>query len=184
MPRLFTGLELPPDLAVGLNLMKGGVPGARWIDTDAFHITLRFVGDVSDDIADELDRALSSLRFDPFEIRLKGAGYFGGTRPRTLIVKVAASDALERLQSAQERTCQMIGLQPEARNFTPHVTLARLKNPPLDALNQFISRQSMYASRTFEVTRFVLFSARPGRGGGPYVQERTYDLGCGDNMIG
>ncbi|MDH3742555.1 MAG: RNA 2',3'-cyclic phosphodiesterase [Hyphomicrobiales bacterium] len=176
MPRLFTGLELPPDLAVGLELMKGGIPGARWIDTDAFHITLRFVGDVSDDIADDLDRELSGLRLDPFELRLKGAGYFGGTKPRTLFMKVAASDALERLHNAHERTCQIIGLQPEARNFTPHVTLARLKNPPLDALNDFVSRQSMYASRAFEVTRFVLFSARPGRGGGPYVHERTYDL--------
>ena len=176
MPRLFTGLELPHDIALGLELMKGGIPGARWIDPDALHITLRFVGDVSDDIADDLDHGLSSLRFDPFELHLNGAGYFGGTKPRALFMKVASHDALERLQAANERTCQIIGLPAETRNFTPHVTLARLKNPPLDALNDFVSRQSMHASRTYEVTRFVLFSARPGRGGGPYVHERTYDL--------
>lgn len=176
MPRLFTGLELPQDITLGLELMKGGIPGARWIEPAAFHITLRFVGDVSDELADDLDRALSGLHFEPFDLQLKGTGYFGGNKPRALFVKLPASEVLERLQAAHERTCQIVGLPPEARKFTPHVTLARLKNPPLDAVNEFVSRQSMYASREFEVTRFVLFSARPGRGGGPYVVEQTYDL--------
>lgn len=176
MPRLFTGLELPQDIALGLELMKGGVPGARWIDTAAFHITLRFVGDVSEEVADDLDRALSSLHIEPFGLQLKGAGYFSGNRPRALFMKVTANETLERLQATHERMCQMVGLSPEAKKFTPHVTLARLKNPPLDAVSEFVSRQSMYSSREFEVARFVLFSARPGRGGGPYVAEQTYDL--------
>ena len=176
MPRLFTGLEVPCDVARDLALLQGGIPGARWIDADSYHITLRFIGNVPEDIADELDRSLSLLEFTPFELQLKGASYFGGNRPRALYVGVTGSDELERLQIAHERTCQAIGLPPEARKYTPHVTLARLKNSPLAEVNSFVSRQGLYTSRSFPVTRFVLFSSRPSRGGGPYVHERTYEL--------
>ncbi len=48
MPRLFTGLEIPDDIGLDLDLMRGGVPGARWIDRDSFHITLRFIGDIDE----------------------------------------------------------------------------------------------------------------------------------------
>ena len=53
MPRLFTGLEIPKALGETLSLLRGGLPGARWIDPENYHVTLRFIGDVDDDIADE-----------------------------------------------------------------------------------------------------------------------------------
>ena len=54
MPRLFTGVEIPADVAQDLAIMKGGIEGARWIDPDNYHLTLRFVGDIPDRMADEL----------------------------------------------------------------------------------------------------------------------------------
>ncbi|NMA98224.1 MAG: hypothetical protein GX970_08965, partial [Phyllobacteriaceae bacterium] len=67
MPRLFTGLEIPPDIGFALSLKRGGLMGARWIDPDDYHLTLRFIGDVdgqtADDIADGLDRLSNSMRF-------------------------------------------------------------------------------------------------------------------------
>lgn len=176
MPRLFTGLELPSDISFELGLLKGGIPGARWIDTASFHITLRFAGDISDAAVDELDQALAGLLFEPFELQLKGAGYFGGNRPRALYVDVGADDRLNHLQAAHERICQSIGLVPESRKFTPHVTIARLRNTSSEAVNHYVSRHSLYRSRRFPVTRFALFSARPSRGGGPYAVEQVYDL--------
>lgn len=176
MPRLFTGIELPADVVFDLALLKGGIPGARWVEPDAFHITLRFAGDISDTDAFELDRQLSRLHSAPFELQLKGVGHFGGHKPRSVHIAVAASDDLNRLQAAHERLCQSIGLPPEGRRYSPHVTLARLKNAPPEAVNRFVSQHNLFASRQFPVTRFVLFSARPSRGGGPYIHEQTYDL--------
>ena len=100
----------------------------------------------------------------------------GGRKPRALFAKVEADERLNRLQAAHERICQSVGLQGEARKFTPHVTIARFKKTSIDAVNEFVSNHNLYESRPFPVTRFVLYSSRPSRGGGPYALERTYDL--------
>ena len=99
----------------------------------------------------------------PFRIRLKGVGAFGGNKPHALYVGVAAEgEDLKRLQSTHERICQMLGLPPEQRKFTPHVTIARLKDTRLDGLHDYIASHNLYESRPFEVSRFVLFPpARP-----------------------
>ena len=178
MPRLFTGLDLPSDVAFQLELLKGGIPGARWIDTDAFHITLRYAGDISDTDAFELDQALAAVEFEPFELQLNGVGFFGGSKPRSLHAGIKENVHLARLQATHERVCQMIGLPAEGRRYTPHVTLARFKSASSADVAEFVSQHNLFASRPFLVRQFVLFSARPGRGGGPYVHEQTYDLAC------
>src|SRR5690606_27797188 len=107
MPRLFTGRELPPDVGFALSFKRGGLPGARWIDPENYHITLRFIGDVdnktADDIADNLDYLGQSIRFP---VRLTHLGTFGGDKPRALYAGVEPSEALSRLQAAQERMLQ------------------------------------------------------------------------------
>jgi 2'-5' RNA ligase len=184
MPRLFTGLEVPQDIAFELNLMQGGVWGARWVDAADYHITLRFIGDIEERLAREIRFALESVIAEPFTIRLKGIGAFGGLDPHSIYVGVAESAEIRRLQSTLERHCQMLGLAPEGRKFTPHVTLARLRSPNLANVQDFLARQNLYLSRPFEVGRFVLFSSRPSRGGGPYGVVDAYDLrGMGEARV-
>ena len=83
------------------------------------------------------------------------------------------------LQADHEAVCRRIGLAPEKRVFTPHVTIARLKNgrAASASVQSFITRHALYQSRPFEVEHFVLLSSRPSRGGGPYVAEEVYPLG-------
>jgi 2'-5' RNA ligase len=176
MPRLFTGVELPGDVALDLDIMRGGILGARWIDRESFHITLRFIGDIGEGLAGELAYALEGVSARPFELSLKGVDVFGGNKPHTLYAGVEESADLRRLQTLHERMCQVLGLPAEARKFTPHVTLARLKEPDLSALRGYVASHGLYRSRPFVVDRFVLFSSRPSRGGGPYAVEEAYDL--------
>ncbi len=176
MPRLFTGVEIPDDVAFDLDLMKGGITGSRWIDRDSFHITLRFIGDIGDGLAREIVYELDGVTARPFSLRLKGIDVFGGNKPHTLYAGVEESADLRRLQQVHERICQVLGLPPEPRKFTPHVTLARLKDPDPRAVQHFVAAHSLYKSRLFEVARFVLFSSRPARGGGPYAVEGSYQL--------
>jgi len=176
MPRLFTGLEIPADVAFDLDIMRGGIIGARWIDRESHHITLRFIGDIPEGLAREIAYELEGVAARPFALRLAGCGVFGGNKPHTLYVGAEENAELRRLQSIHERICQVLGLPAEQRRFTPHVTLARLKDPDLAALHRFVASHNLYRSRVFEVARFVLFSSRPSRGGGPYAVEESYQL--------
>ncbi len=177
MLRLFTGLEIPHDIASDLDMMKGGLIGARWIERDNYHLTLRFIGDVEEGLARDLAEALDGVAVASFVTRLKGLGAFGGAKPHALYAGMEASPELRRLQAAHERVCQQVGLVRETRKFMPHVTLARLRRTDPGDVQHYIAAHNLYESRPFEIDRFVLYSARPSRGGGPYAVEAEYPLG-------
>jgi RNA 2',3'-cyclic 3'-phosphodiesterase len=176
MPRLFTGLEVPADIATELNMLQGGVWGARWIEPQDYHITLRFIGDIEERLAREIRMSFENVEARPFTIQLKGVGAFGGNDPHTIFAGVVESAEIRRLHASLERHCQMAGLPPEGRKFMPHVTLARLRSPNLANVQEFLARQNLFISRPFEVNQFVLFSSRPSRGGGPYGVVDAYEL--------
>ncbi|NNF80470.1 MAG: RNA 2',3'-cyclic phosphodiesterase [Rhizobiales bacterium] len=177
MPRLFTAIALPEDVALGLSFLAGGIHGARWIDRENYHLTLRFMGDIENGAANELADALESVTPARFEIQLSGTGYFGGAKPRALWAGVKAARALEQVQARQERLCQQMGLAPEQRKYTPHVTLARLRGKvSVMEVDHFVARNATFKSRPFEVQSIGLYSSRPSRGGGPYVEEHSYWL--------
>jgi RNA 2',3'-cyclic 3'-phosphodiesterase len=176
MPRLFTGLEIPDDIRQSLSMLRGGLPGARWIDPDNYHMTLRFVGDVDDMVAREIVFMLGKVSRGRFELRLDGLSSFGGRKPRAVVATVAPSPAVMELQAEHERLMQRIGIEPEGRKFTPHVTLARLRDTSSHDVAEFLSARGGFRSAPFEVSNFVLFSSRASVGGGPYVVEADYPL--------
>src|ERR1700721_671840 len=90
MPRLFTGLEIPRHVGESLAIMRGGLPGARWIDPENYHLTLRFIGDIDDALARDIAGLLSRVQRRPFELRLDGLTSFGGRKPRALVASVTA----------------------------------------------------------------------------------------------
>ncbi len=177
MPRLFTGLEIPHDVAFTLSLKKGGLPGARWIDRENYHITLRYVGEVDNRTAGEIVDTLKRFTgFERFVLRLDHLGSFGGNKPRALFAGAELNDTLARLQAAQERAFQKIGLAPDSRKFSPHVTLARLKSTTPGELARYLQETLKFEPLSFAVGRFVLFSSRESVGGGPYLVEQGFDL--------
>ena len=176
MGRLFTALEIPSEIAINLELMRGGVEGARWIDRENYHITLRFVGEVDGGVTRELLSGLEAIASRPMELQIKGVGHFGGRKPRSLWAGVTGNGTLKDLQYSQERLCQRLGLPPDQRKFTPHVTLARLRQPRKTDVEHFLLNHSLYQSPVFKPERFVLYSSRPSRGGGPYAIEQIYPL--------
>ena len=176
MPRLFTGLEIPAALGDELSLLRGGLPGARWIEPESYHITLRFIGDVDDETANEIAEILGQVRRKNFELRLDGLQSFGGKKPRAVVAAVAPSPPVMELQAEHERLMQRAGLDPEGRKYTPHVTLARLRDTSSFEAAEYLSARAAFRSPPFTVSRFVLFSARSSVGGGPYVVEAAYPL--------
>lgn len=176
MPRLFTGLEIPEELGRSLSFLRGGLPGAKWIDIENHHITLRFIGDVDERLADEIAEELSRVKRRRFEVRIEGVMAFGGRQPHSLVAKVAPSAPLTELQGEHERICQRLGLAAEPRRFTPHVTIARCKGVSHDAVAEWLALRGGFSGGAFEVERFVLYSSKASRGGGPYVIEGDWAL--------
>ena len=176
MPRLFTGLEIPSDVGAALSILRGGLPGARWIDPENYHLTLRFIGDVDDHIANEVDSMLDRINRPAFEMRLDGLASFGGKKPRAVVATASPSPILLEIQAEQERMMQRIGLEPEGRKYTPHVTLARLRDCPSQYVADYLSARGHFRTAPFQVSRIVLFSSRASVGGGPYVVEASYPL--------
>jgi 2'-5' RNA ligase len=176
MPRLFTALEIPPDMVTRLAMLRGKLAGARWGDPDNYHITLRFAGDIDDVAARSFAAALSEIDFDAFELSFCGLGSFGGNKPREVWAGLRLSEPLIRLQKAHERAARLAGLAPETRNFTPHMTLARLRDARPQAVAEYLSYFGGFMTEPWLVSRFVLFSSRAKQGGGPYVVEAAYPL--------
>lgn len=176
MPRLFTGIELPSTIVDRLAMLRGKLAGARWIDPDRYHITLRFAGDIDDMQAHAFASALADIRFDSFDLSFGGLGSFGGNKPRAVWAGLRPCEQLTRLQKAHERAARLAGLPLAPRNFTPHVTLARLRDTRSQALAEYLSYFGGFSTGPFHVDRFVLFSSRANQGGGPYVAEEIYPL--------
>lgn len=80
------------------------------------------------------------------------------------------------MQAEIERICQRLHIPADPRKFTPHVTLARLRNARIDDVVRYLSSRGNFATLPFKVGRFVLMSSRDSVGGGPYIVEEAWPL--------
>ena len=147
MPRLFTALELPERVVGQLALARGGVVGARWLEPEDYHITLRFIGDIDGRAARDIAETLGDIRRPKAIVRFEGLSWFGGDKPRAIVARVKAEPALMDLQAEQERRLRRIGVEPETRKFTPHVTLARLRGVAQAAVADYLAARGALRRR-------------------------------------
>ncbi len=176
MLRLFVGIGFPPELKLRLSLLEAPIPGARWVDAGNLHLTLRFIGEVGAHDAADIDDALARLKARRFTVQLASAGVFGSDKPRTLWVGVERQPELAGLRDKIERALIRIGLPPEPRKFTPHVTLARLHNPGREELAQFLAAQARFRAAPLPVERFSLIASFPTKAGSVYEDQADYPL--------
>ena len=176
MIRLFVGLSLPHPLRDRLAALAAGIPGARWTPSENLHVTLRFIGEVDETTADGVHDALVELRAAAFDLEIGGCGLF--TAPRrsfTLWVGASKAPPLVHLRDKIESALVRAGLPPEGRRYQPHITLARLKDPPLSKLHAFVAGNNLFRA-AFHVDTFTLFSSRLGHGDPVYTAEVEYPL--------
>jgi 2'-5' RNA ligase len=176
MLRLFVGIAFPPELKLRLSLLCSGVPGAKWVDPGNFHLTLRFIGEIGEDIAADVDAGLSRLRAHRFALQIAGTGVFGGDKPRSLWAGVERSSELVGLRDKVEQALIRVGLPPEPRKFAPHVTLARLRDPPLDKLRDFLAANARFRADPLPVEGFSLIASFQTKAGSIYEDQAEYPL--------
>jgi RNA 2',3'-cyclic 3'-phosphodiesterase len=180
MIRLFVGLELPTDIRMRLAILCGGVPGARWVRAESYHLTVRFIGEVDEGRFEDIAAALSRIRASAFELTLEGISTFGKeSMPHTLWVGVQRNDALQALHAKVDRALVNIGFEPEGRKYSPHVTLARLRDASPVRLGAFVAANSLFRGGPARIDGFVLYSSFLSRSGAIYEPEARYPLGAG-----
>jgi 2'-5' RNA ligase len=177
MLRLFAALAMPEEIGTALQTRQSGIEGARWRPLEALHVTLRFFGQVREDVARDLDGELARIGGRPFEINLQGAGSFAdGDDINAVWAGVAPNPALSRLAEACESAARRAGLAADKRRYRPHVTLAYLRRPDPAQVAAWIQANNLLKSPPIRVDRFGLFSSHQTKDGSVYELETEYAL--------
>ncbi|MFC1939853.1 RNA 2',3'-cyclic phosphodiesterase [Chloroflexota bacterium] len=156
--RSFIAIELPDGLKLALGqleleLKSGKQPPVKWVDTESIHLTLKFLGNIGTDRVGEITKAMEEAArgIPPFHLEVGGLGVFPNLK-RVQVVWVGIKGEVEKLSRLQQRiesNLAHLGFTPESRPFTPHLTLARLRNQAsLDERQRF---GQLIASTRFEV---------------------------------
>ncbi len=177
MIRLFAAAAIPEEIGQALAHRQAGVEGARWRPLDSLHVTLRFFGDIREDIARDLDAELVGLRGLAFDLQLSGVGAFGeGPDLHVLWAGVEESEPLRRLAKACEAAARRVGLKPETRTYRPHLTLAYLRRPDPAQVAAWIQANNLLKPPPIRVERFGLYSSFLGSEQAHYRLEADYPL--------
>jgi 2'-5' RNA ligase len=173
MLRLFVGIDLPPELKLSLSLMANGLPGAKWVDAGNYHLTLRFIGEIDEGQAEDVDTALSQIHASRFDATLATVGHFG---LRQLWVGVERNDALHHLHDKIESALSRLGFPAEERRYTPHVSLARLRSISEARLQTYLTQHALYRAPPFRVDHFSLIASYLTKSGAIYEDQADYPL--------
>jgi len=173
--RAFIAIDLPEEIHLELARWQSGFrtvcPEAKWTKPDGIHLTLKFLGEISDSQVQQVIKALKALpTFRRFAIEVKGFGFFpDGRRPRVFWTGVEAPAELQQLAERVEASLEKLGFAREARAFTPHLTLARFKAPrPQPDLQAMVEQHRSHPLGRFEVSEFFLFESKLSPQGAEY----------------
>lgn len=179
MPRLFIAIELPDAARSAIAQACTGIAGARWVKPSQFHLTLRFVGDVKDEAAAQLQAALGAIRQPRLSLQVKGVGTFpppGRKSARVLWAGVAYNPLLHKLQQVVATARPDIGHAPEHAPWAPHITLARFARKPGPELAVWLKAHDTLELPVIEVAGFHLFKSDLRRGGAVHEVVQSFDL--------
>jgi 2'-5' RNA ligase len=177
MIRLFVAVALPPESAEALAGLRDGLRGAAWHAVEKLHLTLRFIGEIDEAKAEDLDGELAAISLDPPTLSIAGVGAFEADgAPHHLWAGVEAGPDLARLRKLCERAARRAGLPADVRVWRPHVTLAYLRRPDPRAVAGWIAAHNLLRLDPTPVCDFGLYSSRRGRRGQAYRQERSYPV--------
>lgn len=180
--RLFIAVDLPESLRDRLLALQTNIPGATWVKRPALHLTLRFLGDVEQAQIAKLNAALSAIQAEPFPMALSGVGRFPPNERRSarvLWVGIARQPALLRLAASVESAVVGLGFPPDDHDeFSPHITLARLKEhrDAAGAVSRFLSQHQGFRADPFSVESFVLYSSTLTPQGAIYKPVESFKL--------
>jgi 2'-5' RNA ligase len=174
MTRLFVALDLPPECRQELADLALELRGVRWLDAERIHLTLAFLGEISEHLRPDLLEALSEVSSPALQLAFEGVGFFPRRGAPTTFWVGCRED--ERLKRRIDRALTGIGVSIERRRFRPHVTVARLKNCRPADLQALLQTHSLFSRPVVDVSSFSLYSSKLEPDGAVYRVEQRFAL--------
>jgi 2'-5' RNA ligase len=153
-------VDLPDPVQRAVATLCHGLPGVRWLPPEQLHLTIRFIGEVDDARLAAIRQGLTGTLPAPFACRLQGVGRFPARgSPRVIWVGVQAEAGLMCLAETVEARLQALGISPEERPFSPHITLTRLKDLHRATVNAYLADHAQFHSEWFTVRAYHLYAS-------------------------
>ena len=178
--RLFTGIALPAQVLDSLeSLVRGLKPTARikWSPVGNLHITTKFIGEWPAERLGELQAALREVPSPgQIPIGIRNLGWYPNERsPRVLWAGIEAPESLANLAQETDRRLATLGIRPEKRQYSPHLTLARIKGlSDLRELKDAMSHLPSMDFGEFQADRFSLYLSELKPSGSIYTSLAEY----------
>jgi 2'-5' RNA ligase len=177
MPRLFVAVGLPESARDRLADLSTGLPGADWVESEQYHLTMRFIGEVDAPAFHSVRDGLAAVSTRSFHFDLRGVGVFPlRGSPETLWAGVPRCNGLMTLRHKVESALGRRGIPAEKRKFFPHVTLARLHNAEDEWVGRYVTAHSLLSIPGIPVQAFHLYSSKLTPHGAVHTLEETYPL--------
>lgn len=177
MPRLFLAIDPPPAVADAMAELRTESLDGRWTDPEQYHLTLRFIGDVPEEKVSDLREAAAPADAAPFELAPSGLGVFPTRRnPSVVWTGLEEQPALFDLQERLENRLVEAGFDPEDRPFTPHITIARVREVSAEQVHRFLRAHEEFEAPSFRVSTYHLYDSELHPDGARHTRLETYSL--------
>jgi len=179
MPRLFIAIDLPDPIKDGLlSLQEDDLPPGRWPNRDGIHLTLHFIGNIPEGVADAYERVLDNVNVPPFDLTVGGVGQFPiEQRPKVIWAGVDNTPELRDLYEAVGEALEDEGFIREKRRYHPHITLMRFKKPPRRGISSTWIRNHLdFHLEPSRITEFALYESELTESGAVYTKRAVYEL--------
>jgi 2'-5' RNA ligase len=177
MPRLFLAIDLPEETKEQLRQLRVDIPGARWVPSNQLHLTLAFLGDVEMESMKRLMGKLAAVRSPAFSLRLGEFGCFPNRkRPRVAWIGIRPEPLLMSLADQVRETVLSCEISLEERPFSPHITLARIKQAVGNDCDAFLAQTRGQEPALIPVREFILFESRLSSSGALHIPLRAFEL--------
>lgn len=176
--RLFIAVDMPEQVTRELAKLQDPNLAVNWSSPDTMHLTLRFVGDVQETSGQEqLIQELTAIDMPPMSLTVNGLGYFPPNRqPKVIWAGIMDHPDLMRLQEQVEQACRSAGLEPDNREYIPHVTLGRVNGLSKKEVHSFFNRSKKVRIEDIPVREFILYESRLHPDGAEHLPYRRFGL--------
>ena len=181
--RVFVAIPVPDDVRCALGeliaKLQRTCPGARWVRTEGMHVTLKFIGEASEDNVARVNAALATAQSTvPIELRFRNTGFFPNHRhPRVFWAGIDATPNLAEIAEAIESKLEPLGIPREARAFRPHLTLARFDSQEgIPRLSAALAQLAPFDFGAATARQFHLYQSVLKRSGAEYTVLADFDF--------
>ena len=175
MIRVFIGLDLPEDIKRSLGLLKSSVRGAKWVPLENLHITIRFIGEVPENILQNIKEELREISFYNFKVKFKDIGHFSAkSTPKVIWVGLDPLEEIMELREKIDEALTKANIPLEKKKYIPHVTLARLKGSKFPEVAEYLQQGMGFFTREFEIGEMILYSSKQKEEGSVYSVEEIF----------